>query len=466
MVTNNQKKEFILLRELLKRKSKVSLIDFINYINLDYITNWHHKYIANKIDDFLKSETSKYLMLFIPPQHGKSEIASRMLPAYALGLNPNLKIAGASYSIDLARSFNRDIQRIIESEYYTDIFPNTTLNSSRSVTTGNYLRNSEEFEIVNNKGSYKAVGVMGGLSGRKVDIAIIDDPVKDAMEAYSKTYRDRVWDWYLNVLVTRLHNDSKVLLIMTRWHEDDLAGRLLNHQKDKWEVLTLPAIKENNDNNEDIRNIGEPLWSKRHSIDKLNEIKLLSERTFSSLYQQRPAPVEGNIIKKEWFEIVESDNIDKDIFDLCIDTAYTKNTQNDPTAIIKYQIKDNCIYIIEVYQLWLEFPELEVEIKRISNNNTKIYIEPKASGLSVVQQLRRNTMLNVISDKTPTTDKISRVYGITNTLESHRVKMLSGGWNAMFLEEIATFPNATHDDMVDVLVMAVNKLTQNKFGFL
>lgn len=184
-------------------------------------------------------------MIFVPPQHGKSEILSRNFPAWAFGYDPDLKIVGCSYSSDLAKQFSRSIQRIMDSPEYLHIFPETRLNSSnlRTVTRG-YLRNVDMFEIVNHKGFYKAQGVCGSLTGTAVDIAIIDDPVKDAIEAYSPTYRERVWEWYTSVLLTRLHNNSRQLFIMTRWHEDDLAGRILSREADKWEVCQfLPYVR-------------------------------------------------------------------------------------------------------------------------------------------------------------------------------------------------------------------------------
>jgi hypothetical protein len=213
----------------------------------EYEVNWHHKLLCDKLDNFVSGKI-KRLLVFMPPQHGKSELVSRRLPAYMLGLNPKLKIVGASYSADLAQSFNRAVQRIIDSEDYHKLFPNTYLNRSnvRNDAKGSYLRNSDMFETVNHKGFYKSVGVGGSLTGTPADIAIIDDPVKDAIEALSPTYRNRTWNWFTDVLLTRLHNDSQILITQTRWHEDDLSGRILSaigKTGEQWDILTLPAIK-------------------------------------------------------------------------------------------------------------------------------------------------------------------------------------------------------------------------------
>ncbi|MBR6250732.1 MAG: terminase family protein, partial [Bacteroidales bacterium] len=239
------------------------------------------------------------------PTHN-SQIVSRSFPAWYLGKNPKAKIVGCSYSAELAQQFSRAIQRTIDSEEYSAAFPKTYLNSPNVSTDARkgYLRNIDIFETVGYGGFYKAVGVGGSLTGTPVDLGIIDDPVKDAMEANSQTYRDRVWAWYTDVFLTRLHNESKQIFIMTRWHEDDLAGRLLKQEPDKWTVVKFPALKEDDTNPEDPRQIGEALWEARHSRERLLEVEARSPRTFASLYQQRPVIIGGNIVKREWFQLM------------------------------------------------------------------------------------------------------------------------------------------------------------------
>ena len=178
------------------------------------------------------------------PTHN-SEIVSRLFPAWVLGKNPDTKIVGCSYSSGLADGFSLSIQRTIMSDEYQAIFPNTYLRGTpdRETAVG-YKRNDDFFQCVGHNGFYKSVGVGGGLTGTPADIAIIDDPIKNATEAYSPTVRENIWNWYTSVLCTRLHNNSKQLFIMTRWHEDDLAGRILAKQANKWRVLSIPAICE------------------------------------------------------------------------------------------------------------------------------------------------------------------------------------------------------------------------------
>lgn len=210
---------------------------FLTYSMPSYQRQWFHTLIADKCQALYEGKIKK-LMVFVPPQHGKSEIVSRKFPAWVLGQAPSTHIVGCSYSADLAEGFSRSIQLTIDSKEYQTLFKDTKLPQRGG---GGLIRNVDYFDTTSH-GFYKAVGVTGGLTGTPVDLAIIDDPVKDKIEAYSETYRQRVWDWYTDVLLTRLHNDSKQLLIMTRWHDDDLAGRILKSEGDQWDVVCLPAL--------------------------------------------------------------------------------------------------------------------------------------------------------------------------------------------------------------------------------
>src|SRR3990167_6178162 len=174
-----------------------NLLEFTKLTKSDYSVNWHHKFICDQLTKFAKGEI-KRLALSVQPQHGKSELASRRLPAYLFGLNPNLRIAGCSYNDTFSAKFNRQIQRIIDADVYRQIFPDTKLNTKNVATDskGAFLRNAHEFEIVNYSGSYISVGVGGGITGNPVDILIIDDPVRGRADANSLTIRNKLWEWY------------------------------------------------------------------------------------------------------------------------------------------------------------------------------------------------------------------------------------------------------------------------------
>ena len=248
----------------------------------------------------------KKLMITMPPQHGKSEGATRRLPAFVLGQDPDKRIAIVSYNAIKARKFNRELQRIMDDDRYYELFPQTLLAGQASYQeqgrrSRNYARNSDECEIVGYQGSFKTIGVGGSLTGEPVDMLIMDDLYKDASSAWSPVIRQNMADWYDTVASTRLHNDSQQLLVFTRWHMEDLAGRLLEQEgvydpienPQGWLLVSFPAIQNRPPSEQDPRAEGEPLWPERHSLEKLLEIKGRSPTVFESLYQQNPQPSQG-----------------------------------------------------------------------------------------------------------------------------------------------------------------------------
>ncbi len=268
------------------------ILDFTQHTMPEYRANWHHVNYAKKLDEFMAGNI-KNLMVFMPPQHGKSELSTRRVPAKILGDNPDVKVGVIAYNHTIAAKFNRDIQRIITEDSYSQIYSETKLNYQNVRTMDTYLRNSDEFEVVGRKGSLVSVGVGGGLTSRKLDIAIMDDLYKDAADAWSQVKRESVQDWYDTVLRTRLHNDSQQLIVFTRWHEEDLGGYLLRHEPENWEVVLYEAIKTRSDIPDDPREIGEALWPEQHSIEKLESMRKNNPIVFDSLYQQNPTPKEG-----------------------------------------------------------------------------------------------------------------------------------------------------------------------------
>lgn len=255
---------------------------------------------------------------FVPTHN--SLCSSRLLPAFMLGLNPDLKICIASYAATIARDFNRDVQRLIDNAEYAQVFPETKLNSSNVVTTTNYLRNSECFEIIAHGGSLRVVGRGGSLTSKTVDCMIYDDLYKDAAEANSPVVREGAWQWYTKVAKTRLHNDAQELIVFTRWHKDDIIGKIIESEdviearqwsdidkaKEKkcWLLVNFEAIKTGEPTELDTRKAGEPLWEKRHSIERLKQQKALDPVGFECLFQGRPNNAEGRLYSgfKTWID--------------------------------------------------------------------------------------------------------------------------------------------------------------------
>lgn len=222
-----------------------TLLAFTSFTWPEYEINWHHRIIAAALDKVLDGSIRR-LMIFMPPQNGKSELVSRRFPAYVLGRKPNTRIIACSYSMSLAEDMSRDVQRIMSSSEYITLFPKTKLGEGRDPEK----RTQRQFDVVGHKGYYVAAGVDGSITGKTADIGIIDDPIKNSAEAYSETYRNNVWGFYKSAFTTRQFGSTgAIVLCQTRWHEDDLAGRLLslakeNLEADQWEIISLPAIKE------------------------------------------------------------------------------------------------------------------------------------------------------------------------------------------------------------------------------
>lgn len=277
-----------------------------------YSANWHHRVLCHALDRFADGEIRR-LMVFMPPQHGKSELVSRRLPAAMLGRRPELRVIAASYSSDLSSKMNRDVQKVMDSDAYRRLFPSTRLGGKNVRTLGvEPLRNRDEFEIVGldgrlTGGSYKSAGVGGGITGRPMDFGIIDDAIKGREEAESLAERQNVWDWYNGDFLSRSHNDTRILLTCTRWHPDDLPGRLLkaaidDPKADQWEVICFPAIRVTMDDARDPRQPGDALWPERHSLASLEAKRAGSPYDWDSIYQQNPVTREGAEFPREWFD--------------------------------------------------------------------------------------------------------------------------------------------------------------------
>ena len=450
------------LDDLRPKLARKHLLNFVLHTYPEYEPHWFHRLICRKLDA-LYAGTIKNLMVFMPAQHGKTELTSRRFPAYCLGRNPDLKIAICCYSGDLASNINRHVQRIIDEPAYRELFPETKLSSSKSASKDvqGFVRNASEFEVVGYTGSVKSVGVMGALSGNHVDIAIIDDPIKDAMEGRSSVDRARKWDWYNEVLNLRLHNNSRKLLIMTRWNEDDLAGRILAHETG-WEVVSLPYIKEAAPTEDDHRQIGEALWPDRHSVEKAMQIKKNSERAFASLCQQRPAPIEGGLFKRAWFRYFKKTGLPVR-FDTIIqswDCTFNDAATSDYVVGQVWGKKGAEAYLIDMVRGQWSFTDTMKQIRLLTEKyplSSRKLIEDKANGSAIIDTLKKE--ISGIIPISPTESKESRASAVSFVVEAGNIFLPEeASWLPDFIEELCVFPNGRHDDMVDALSQALNHL--------
>ncbi|MCQ9122760.1 heat-shock protein Hsp70 [Rodentibacter caecimuris] len=452
-----------------------NLFDFTLETKPDFVTGWFNEIVAKELQQFyedVKAGKQPRLMIFAPPRSGKSELFSRRFPAWVFGKDPDLQIIACSYSADLASRMNRDVQRIMDDESYHGIFPNSSLNEKRIATvSGQPLRNSEIFEIAGHRGAYRSAGVGGGITGMGADIAIIDDPVKDAKEANSQTVRDSVWDWYTTTLYTRLSPNSGVLLGMTRWHEDDLAGRLIEEMKkdgDQWRIVSFPAIAEQD---EEFRKEGEPLHPERFNLERLIKIKkAVGSHTWNALYQQRPTSKGGGIIKGAWFPRYQVPPIIK-IKGIYADTAQKAKEHNDYSVfLVAGKGADGKVYILDLIRGKWEAPELEQKLKDVWNHQksirntgylSRVNIEDKASGTSLIQRIQREARIPIKAIQVDA-DKYTRVLGVQGYIESGYVCLPENAyWVKDFVAECEAFTatdSHAHDDQVDSLVMAIADL--------
>ena len=388
---------YSLEREKLRDEAKTDILAFTRYTKEDYIVNWHHRLLCDKLNDFATGKI-KRMMVFLPPQHGKSELTSRRLPAYMLGINPNLRIALCAYNSTFASKFNRQVQRIISDPIYNEVFPETRLNSKNVATDskGSFLRNSEQFEVVNKNGSFISVGVGGGITGNPVDIALIDDPIKGAEEAGSQTYREKVWEWYTTELETRLHNNSQILITLTRWNIDDIAGRILEASKGEnsrdWEVVVFPRIKVDDNNPDDPRKIGDVLWPEVHSMQSALEAKERNPVKFEALQQQNPKVMESG---SEFYKSFSSStHVCKVNYDSRqpIHISLDENVNPYITATL-YHIKDKTISQFD--ELCISHPHNTVKglanefIKRYPNHNTGVFVYGDATSQKADTKLEK-----------------------------------------------------------------------------
>ncbi len=260
------------------------LLDYTKYTNPIYEAASHHTLVANALERVMRGEV-KRLIICMPPRHGKSELASRRFPSFYLGHHPDKQIIAASYNSDLSNDFGREVRNIVGSPEFSSLFPVSLSADSKAANRWH----------TDKGGMYVAAGVGTAITGRGADILLIDDPFKDRKEADSELQRKTVWDWYTSTAYTRLMPGGAVIVINTRWHDDDLTGRLLQAEQDggdKWEILSLPAID----------NAGSALWPAWYPIDRLEQIRsVLPARDWNALYQQNPIPDDGDYFKTAWF---------------------------------------------------------------------------------------------------------------------------------------------------------------------
>ena len=275
-------------REIHRRlNAQTGLARFIEYRDAGYRPAKHHSLLIDKLEAVERGEIER-LMVCMPPGSAKSTYASIEFPAWFLGRNPKLSVIAASHTQELAERFGRRVRNIVASEECARVFGVGVAEDSSSAGRWDTDRGGEYF----------AAGVGGSITGRRADLAVIDDPVKSREDADSERSREKAWEWYVNDLLTRLKPGARQIVVMTRWHEDDLGGRILERERNRWHVLEIPMEAMTNDPLG--RKAGERLWPEWFTDDMVSLAKR-DMRSWNALYQQQPASDEGDFFKREWF---------------------------------------------------------------------------------------------------------------------------------------------------------------------
>ena len=444
---------------------------FTTYTKPDYEINWHHAVVASYLDRFVSGEI-KRLMIFMPPRHGKSELVSRRLPAYIFGKNPNAEIIACSYSADLASRMNRDVQRIMDDERYQNVFPEVKLFGAnvRTVAKGSWLRNSDIFEIVDHRGVYRSSGVGGGITGMGAHYAIIDDPIKNAKEAASKVFRESQWEWYTSTLLTRLEKNGGILITNTRWHEDDICGRLLKQaaadpEADQWVVLNLPAVCEEI-TDDDQRDIGEVLWPNKYPLERLNKIKAANIRVWNALFQQRPSAQEGNILKREWWKFYSELPPKFDKIIQSWDMSFKEGNDNSfVVGFVMGKIGERYLLLNRIRRQmgFTKTIEAFLSMSQMYPQSRDKYVEDKANGPAIIETLKAK--ISGIIPVNPEGSKTERAEAVSWLVEAGNVELpdpTKNPWVNEFIEECASFPNGAFDDQVDAFTQGLAKLANIK----
>src|SRR3990167_4904974 len=333
---NQEVQQELARRELSRRR----LLDFIKYNFEGYEANWHHRKIVDALERVERGELDR-LMIQMPPGHGKSEISSIQFPAWYLGRNPQKQIIAVSYNAELAVDFGKKTRNLVRRREFGNVFQGIKL-SEDSTAAGKWNTNLGV--------SYIATGMGGAVTGRRADVLIIDDPVKSMEEVNSDVMRESIWQWYRSVARTRLNPGGSIVIIQTRWHEEDLSGKILEGGAEGWEVIKFPAIAEND---EEFRKAGEALWPERYPLDVLETTKKdIGPYEWSSLYQQNPVDVGAQVFKRVWFLPITQREVDlmqtRKI--LTIDTAISQKSSADYTGFCDNSINQENFWHLRAWR--------------------------------------------------------------------------------------------------------------------
>ena len=449
-----------LLKAHKKELARESFLPFVNDMWSAFIAGRHHKIMAEAFERVASGDL-KRLIINMPPRHTKSEFASFLFPAWYLGKFPEKKIIQTAHTAELAVGFGRKVRNLVGSPDYQRIFQTKLSTDSKAAGRWN----------TNKGGEYFAIGVGGAVTGKGADVLIIDDPhsEQEAMQGNPAVY-DRVYEWYSSGPRQRLQPGGSIVLVMTRWSTRDLTGQIIENsiarEGDEWEVIELPAIMPS----------GKPLWPEFWKKEELESIKAeIPVSKWEAQYQQNPTSEEGAIVKREMWRIWEKDNPPQcDFIIQSWDTAFEKSNRADYSACTTWGVFHHPnesgdlianLIILDAFRDRMEFPEL----KRTAYEMYKewspdaLIVEKKAAGAPLIYEMRQIGI--PVSEYTPSkgSDKIARVNAISDLFASGLVWCPNKRWAEEVMEEMASFPNGAHDDLVDSTTQALLRFRQGGF---
>lgn len=456
------------LRLLKARKAREDLIAFTQFTMPDpedpdnadlsrYDPQYFHRALARALQDVESGKIPRLIITF-PPRHGKSELSSKRFPAWYIGRDPYRYVAVATYNQTFAEDFGKAVRATMLSPGYRQIFPGTNLR------TGSKASDRLETE---EGGALYFIGRGGTITGRGADLIIIDDPIKNSEEARSQLVRDQLWEWFQNDIKSRFMTDmGAMIIIQTRWHEDDLVGRLTDPtnphydalEAENWKIIDIPAIARD----DDVlgRAAGEPLWPERFGLDYLENFKRANPKGFSALYQQRPTPEDGDFFTADMIKTYKAGDLpDRLRIYAASDHAVGVKQENDCTCMLVVGVDDRgCIWLLDC---WWRRAKTDVVVEQMITmmdrwKPLRWWAESghisKSIGPFLMKRMAERRVYCHISEQVPSKDKSTRAQSIQGRMSMGFVRFpMFEGWFEDAKQELLKFPEGRHDDFVDTL---------------
>lgn len=486
-LTELDKKIAAAKRQKLAVECRTSFIDFVKYTMPDaddpenieesmFKDAKHHRALALVLEKVEKGHIPR-LIVSMPPRHGKSELISRRFVPWLQGKDPYRNVIFATYNEDFAKDFGADVRNIMSLPQYKHVFPNFGLRKG----------GASKSRIQTSSGGMSVfVGRGGSITGRGGDFVILDDPIKDSIEANSPTLREQLWQWFTQVLMTRLMTASaSIVIVQTRWHEDDLIGRLTDptnphyspEEAAKWKIINLPALAEENDPLK--RQEGELLWPERFDMEFMEAQRRLDPRGFSALYQGRPTPEDGDLFRRENIKYYNRKDLPEDlrVYAASDHAVGVDKTRNDATCLLIVGVdKNDDIYLLDAW--WEKQPTdkvVDAMLNLMKRWKPLIWWAEKghiskAIGPFLRKRMGEEKVYCRIEEVTPVANKVQRAQSILGRMAMNKVLFPKQSvWSQKATDELLKFPNGRNDDFVDTLAwigMGLSRLTTPGGGII